>query len=205
MVEDSEVDARLLARELARDGYDVTAERVETAEELKQALAGKTWDVVLCDFTMPRFGGKAALQIVKETGFDLPFIYVSGTIGEDVAVEAVKTGAHDYVMKSNLTRLVPAVERELREAVVRRERLRAEAERQQLMAELQATVAEVRRLGGLLPICSRCRRIRDEQGHWQEVENYIQEHSAARFSHSLCPDCLRRVYADAGIGDRLRE
>ncbi len=205
MVEDSESDALLLARELTRGKYQVTAERVETAEELHRALTQQTWDVVFCDFTMPRFSGKAALQIVQETDRNLPFIYVSGTIGEDVAMEAVKAGAHDYVMKNNLARLVPAVVREIREAMQRRYHERAEAERVQLLAQLKATVAEVRRLGGVLPICSECKSIRDDHGVWQEVEHYLQKNSVARFDHSLCPKCLDRIHWDAGVEDRLRD
>jgi two-component system cell cycle sensor histidine kinase/response regulator CckA len=116
VVEDSEEDTWLLVRELKRGNYEVTYERVETAESFQQALASETWDIILCDFSLPRFSGQAALRIAKESGLDLPFIYVSGTIGEDVAVEAMKAGAHDYVMKNNLARLIPAVERELRDA-----------------------------------------------------------------------------------------
>ncbi len=109
----------LLLRELKRGGYDVTHERVETPEGLRQQLAGGPWDIVLCDYTFPRFSGKEALKIFKESGLDLPFIFVSGTIGEESAVEAMKSGAHDYVMKNRIARLCPAVERELREAVER--------------------------------------------------------------------------------------
>lgn len=130
VVEDSEEDTRLLVRELKHGNYEVTYERVETAETLRQALTRETWDIILCDFAFPRFSGQEALRIVKESGLDLPFIYVSGTIGEDVAVEAMKAGAHDYVMKNNLARLVPAVERELRDAGERmRHRLAEESMR----------------------------------------------------------------------------
>ena len=126
MVEDSEDDARLLARELNRGGYDVSRERVDTEGGLRKALAEGGWEVILCDFAFPHFSGEAALKIVRESGLDMPFIYVSGTIGEEVAVEAMRSGAHDYVMKGNLARLAPAVARELHEAVERREYRRAE-------------------------------------------------------------------------------
>lgn len=120
IAEDSEEDALLLTRELRKGGYDVTAERVETPEGFREALERGTWDIVLCDYTFPRFSGKEALKIFKESGRDLPFLFVSGTIGEEAAVEAMKAGAHDYVIKSRLTRLCPAVERELREAADRK-------------------------------------------------------------------------------------
>jgi len=126
IVEDSENDALLIVRELQRGGYDPTFERVETPEDFSAALAGRGWDVIISDYTLPRFSGLAALKLLQETELDLPFIVVSGTIGEDVAVEAMRAGAHDYVMKGNLTRLAPAVRRELREAETRQVRKRTE-------------------------------------------------------------------------------
>jgi PAS domain S-box-containing protein len=126
IVEDSENDAYLLLRNLERSDYRIVHERVETAQALGAALDRESWDILFCDFTMPRFSGQHALAIVKERDLDLPFIFVSGTLGEDLAVQAMKEGAHDYVMKNNLARLIPAMERELREANVRRLRRKAE-------------------------------------------------------------------------------
>ena len=126
LVEDSEDDAALLVRELHRGGYDLVYERVDTPAALNAALAWQPWDVVIADYAMPRFSGLLALKVVQQAGIEVPFLVVSGTIGEDVAVAAMKAGAHDYVMKDNLARLVPAVQRELREAEVRRERQSAE-------------------------------------------------------------------------------
>ncbi len=126
IVEDSEDDAALLSRELRRGGYDLTYERVDTAATMIAALENQTWDIVFSDHSMPHFSGTEALAIMRERGLDLPFIFVSGTIGEDNAVAAMKVGAHDYIMKGNLKRLVPAVDRELRESKVRQERKRAE-------------------------------------------------------------------------------
>jgi diguanylate cyclase (GGDEF)-like protein len=125
LIEDSPDDAVLVTRALTRAGYDVDAQRVFTADALRTALSDRAWDLAIADFTMPSFTGTAALAIVREAGLDLPFIFVSGTIGEHVAVAAMKDGAHDYIMKGNLARLAPAVDRELREAEVRRERRRA--------------------------------------------------------------------------------
>ena len=127
IVDDSEDDALLVVAELQRGGYDVPWERVDTAEAMGCALDRQPWDVVLCDYQMPRFSGLAALELLKASGRDLPFIIVSGTIGEDIAVAMMKAGAHDYIMKGKLARLVPAVEREMREAAGRCERRRAEA------------------------------------------------------------------------------
>ncbi len=121
-VEDTPDDAALIERALARAGYDVFARQVSSAEDLRRELHESEWDLVIADYTMPGFSGTKALAIVREQHPDLPFIFVSGTIGEDTAVAAMRTGAHDYIMKDNLKRLAPAVERELREASVRRER-----------------------------------------------------------------------------------
>lgn len=126
MVEDVEDDALLLVAELRRGGFEVSFERVDTEEGMRAALQRQDWDVILCDFTMPHFSGAAALELAKSSGSDAPFIYVSGTIGEETAVEAMRSGAQDYVMKTNLARLAPAVERELRDAQTRRENRRAE-------------------------------------------------------------------------------
>jgi signal transduction histidine kinase/FixJ family two-component response regulator len=141
IVEDSEDDVLLLLREIRKGGYDAVFERVETAESMKEALGKGKWDIIISDYMLPKFSGLAALSVLKETGLDLPFIIVSGKIGEDIAVDAMKSGAHDYVMKGNLKRLVPAVERELREAEIRRERKNAleaiKTERQRFYALLE--------------------------------------------------------------------
>jgi two-component system, cell cycle sensor histidine kinase and response regulator CckA len=131
IVEDSELDAELLLRALRRGGYDVTYERVETAPALLAALARQAWDLVLSDFTMPTFSAFAALKIVREQHVDLPFIIVSGTMGEEVAVEGLRSGAQDFITKANLSRLLPAIARELREVETRRSNRRLEEQLRQ--------------------------------------------------------------------------
>jgi diguanylate cyclase (GGDEF)-like protein len=127
IVEDSEDDAELLAIELERGGYQPIYQRVDTKADMQAALQDKKpWDVVLADYSMPKFSATAALNLLKEQDLDLPFIIVSGKIGEDTAVAAMKAGAHDYIVKGKLARLVPAVERELREAVIRQEHRQAQ-------------------------------------------------------------------------------
>ena len=106
IVEDSEDDALLLLRELRRGGYEPIHERVDTPEEMRRALAeGGPWEVILSDWQMPRFSGTGALEMAREADSEAPFIIVSGKVGEEAAVEAMRAGAHDYVMKDNLTRL----------------------------------------------------------------------------------------------------
>ncbi len=129
LVEDSEDDALLLLRELRRGGYEPLCERVDTAGAMETALDEQDWDLVIADHSMPEFSSSAALELLRRKGFmDLPFVIVSGRIGEDAAVAAMKAGAHDYIMKDNLARLNTAIERELREVEGRRERRRAEEE-----------------------------------------------------------------------------
>jgi PAS domain S-box-containing protein len=115
LIEDSEFDALLLLRALEKAGYDLHHERIETAVELREALR-KPWDMVIADYNLPQFSAPEALEMIKASGIDVPFVIVSGAIGETTAVAAMKAGASDYLMKDNLARLLPVVERELREA-----------------------------------------------------------------------------------------
>lgn len=126
IVEDSEDDALLMIHELERGGYAVSYERVDSATSLRASLDKQEWDLILSDYSLPGFDGRTALDLVRERRLDIPFILVSGTVGEETAVEAMRRGAHDYLLKDRPTRLVPAVQRELREAGVRRERRRVE-------------------------------------------------------------------------------
>lgn len=126
LIEDSEDDADLLKLALRRGGYEVSCERVHTPEAMQTALQAGEWDVVISDYVMPRFNGIDALRLLQARGVDIPFIVVSGHIGEELAVAAMKAGADDYVMKDKLARLVPAVARELREAEGRRARRASE-------------------------------------------------------------------------------
>jgi two-component system, cell cycle sensor histidine kinase and response regulator CckA len=126
IIEDSEDDAVLIVRELEHGGFDVTHLRVDSAGAMRAALDAKRWDLVIGDHTMPGFSGIEAMNIFRERELEAPFIFVSGTLGEDAAVAALKSGAQDYVLKGNLKRLVPAIRRELREVEKRREHKRLE-------------------------------------------------------------------------------
>ena len=126
IVEDSISDAALMVRYLQKAGFDVASERVENELQMRAALQAQPWEVILCDFSLPGFDAPAALAAVQETAFDIPFIIVSGSIGDETAIELMRTGAHDYLMKSNMARLAPAVQRELRNACERRARRAAE-------------------------------------------------------------------------------
>src|SRR5580698_796953 len=122
VVEDTLEDAELLLLELKRGGYDVAYERVTNEAGVRNALASGAWDLVISDYSLPGFDGMHCLEIYREFNLDIPFILMSGTVGEEIAVQAMKGGAHDYIMKDRIVRLVPAIQRELREAQTRRER-----------------------------------------------------------------------------------
>jgi two-component system, cell cycle sensor histidine kinase and response regulator CckA len=140
IVEDSSPDAELLVRELERGGYVVAHERVQTASSLQEALVRSTWDVIVADYDLPTFSGPEALVILQATGLDIPFIIVSGTIGEEIAVSALKAGAHDFLVKGRLARLIPAIQREQREVEVRRGRARAQEALQRSEAQYRSLV-----------------------------------------------------------------
>ena len=318
LVDDSAQDAELMVRYLESSGYDVHHQRVYDAATMEEALGREQWDLVLCDYMLPSFNVVPAIDLMKKVKLDLPFIVVSGTVGEKVAVEVMKAGAHDFIAKDNLTRLAPAIDRELREAQARAQRasdmeklfylaaivdstgeaifsqnmdgiittwnagacqlfgyteaeavgspvliivpesLRAstlkvfedlrtgkpienfetvrvrkdgtevdvylaispiksasgrlmgassiayditerkkiEEERTKMIEQLNETLSKVRTLSGLLPICASCKKILDDKGYWQKLETFVHEHSNAEFSHSICPDCMERLYPD---------
>ena len=321
VVEDSEVDTMLILRELRRSGFEPVSKRVDSEEAMMDALDGGSWDLIISDYALPQFGGAAALSLFQQRRLDIPFIIVSGALGEERAVEMMKAGAHDYVLKHNLARLSPAVTRELAAAEERRahrqqeatmaylasivescqdaivgktldgkvvswnsgaealygysaaemigreisllvpsdrmndltelyervkrgerverfetvrvrkngtpvevsltisplkdasgkvvgastvaldisKRKKEEAEWLRLIRELTEALAHVKTLSGLLPICASCKKIRDDQGYWQQVETYISAHSDADFTHGICPDCVKRLYPESQV------
>jgi signal transduction histidine kinase len=138
LVEDDPNDAELVVLELQRGGYEPAMWRVQTAAEMRRALAEEAWDVIVSDYSMPTFSGPEAFNVLREVGLDLPFIIVSGTVGEEVAVEAMRAGVHDFLIKGHLRRLVAAIERELREATMRAERRKIQE--QLLISERMASV-----------------------------------------------------------------
>ncbi len=143
IIEDSDSDALLLLRQLQKAGYDVVSEQVETAGQMRAVLETQDWDIVISDYNLPQFNGRAALELLQGMGQDIPFIVVSGAIGEETAVAMMKAGAHDYLMKDNMTRLAPAVERELAQAEVRRQQKRAEDQLRQLSRAVEHSPASI--------------------------------------------------------------
>jgi PAS domain S-box-containing protein len=138
-IEDSPYDAKLLEHTMRQGGLDVFSRRVETADEMREALRQQEWDIVLSDHHLPQFSAPAALELLKQSGLELPFIVVSGSMGEEAAVAAMRQGVNDYLTKGNLARLIPTIERELREVQSRRERRKAEQDIRQLAALVQSS------------------------------------------------------------------
>ena len=319
IVEDSKFDAEAILRSLRQAGFELASPLVVDAPgDLAAALREQSWDVVICDYVMPAFNGTQALEVYQRFGLEAPFICVSGGIGEEKAAEVIRSGAHNYVSKSHLSRLGEVVGQELAAAAKRREqrqvaeltarlaaivegtadaifsrdmagtiltwngaaevmygysaveaigqpvamivpaerqhelevildklrrgeriermettrrrkdgglmevsmtispvkddagrvigasiiarditdRRRLEQERLKLIEDLQRALAQVKQLSGLLPICSSCKRIRDERGDWQPVEVYVHAHSQADFTHGICPECAKSLYPE---------
>lgn len=224
LVEDCEDDAELVLRELRRRGLLSSWQRVDSAEAMRQALRNDQFDVIISDYQMPQFGAFEALEIARRSGLDLPFLIVSGTIGEEVAIRAMKLGAHDYLMKGNLARLVAAVEREVREAAMRRERRAAEAARRQEAAVSAALARAGRELiagldtpvvldrlcqvtAELLDCTATCTLLRDDaSGLYQIVASYggsLEEREALRVVQ-LSPEAMDPLLSRLAAGGVLQ-
>ena len=196
MVEDSPSDAELNLQALKRHGYNVRADIVSTLDEFIQRISKAVYDVVLSDFQLPGWTGLDVLEHLEKLQQSVPFILVTGALDETTAVDMIDKGADDYIMKDRLDRLPLAVRRVLRVKRLLEERKRAAEERERLVKKLEATLAEVKRLNGLLPICITCKRILSTKGYWSRMEVYIERYSEARVSPSLCPDCASKLYPE---------
>jgi PAS domain S-box-containing protein len=189
IVEDSEADTRLMLRELGHGGYAPTWTRVETVDAMRTTLAREAWDLILADYTMPQFSGLAALRLLQEMELDIPFIVVSGTIGEEIAVDAMRAGAQDYLLKDNLARLAPAVTRELADAKVRQARRQAVEEVHivnrglRMLSAVNEALLRATTIDALLhSVC----QIAVETGGYRLVWIGMAEHDDAHTVHPVC-------------------
>ena len=196
-MEDEPVTAKVVQRRLQVAGFDVDVAR-NGAEGLAMCAAGD-YDAVLVDKNMPERDGLDVIQTLAATGGPSS-IMVTGTGDELSAVEALKSGASDYIVKDPEGRyleLLPViVEQVLEQSAVAEAKRRAEAEKERLIVELQEALANIKTLSGMLPICAKCKKIRDDDGYWTMVEHYLTEHSDAQFSHGICPECGPELYGD---------
>ncbi|MEQ1692842.1 MAG: PAS domain S-box protein, partial [Gemmatimonas sp.] len=204
IVEDNEDDAMLLLRLLRRAGYDPVFALVQTAADLTAALGREDWDLVVSDYALPQFDAPTALRLLKQFGRDVPFIVVSGTVSEVTAVEMMKAGAHDYVLKHNLIRFVPAVQRELREAAGRRELAKSEQSRQGLEIERDRLLEQLKQenedLAALTLVSSSAISTLDLGDLLRDLLTRIADlMHADTASISLADGAELRVYASAGV------
>lgn len=201
LVEDNEDDAILEICELRKGGFDVVYERVENEAEMREALCAKHWDCIISDYSLPHFSGIVALEIFKETKLDIPFILVSGAIGEDIAVEAMKAGAHDYIMKNKLMRLVPSLERELKEAEIRKKLKASEKERQEQDAMFRMLIEKN---SNIISIINEEGQLIFENSAVEKITGYtIEERKGCGILDLVHPDDLEAVKSN--FNDLLTE
>ncbi|MGA2853442.1 MAG: response regulator [Verrucomicrobiota bacterium] len=183
IVEDNPADADLIREMLPQAGP--LNFQVESAERLSGALARlerKGIGLVLLDLGLPDSQGLSTFHALRQAAPGIPVIVLSGNDDQELATNAVRDGAQDYLVKGRIggDLLVRAI--------------RYALERERLVSELREALAQVKTLSGLLPICAGCKKIRDDKGYWSQVESYITGHSEATFTHSLCPDCLKKYF-----------
>ena len=197
-MEDDAGLARLFQRKLQRAGYVV--DLAADGQEGLDMAAQTAYDVIVMDHSMPVYDGLQVIGILAGRDALPPTIMVTGTGNERIAVQALKAGANDYIVKDvdgGYLELLPTViEKVLQQYRLNEEKKRIEAEREQLIIELQESLARIKTLNGLLPICASCKKIRDDRGYWEAVEVYVSERSGAEFTHGLCPDCAHKLYAE---------
>lgn len=192
LVEDNSGDAYLLEEDL-RDvpGQEFDLTHVECLDEASARLRQEEYDVVLLDLSLPDSSGLDTVKRAYSEAPTVPIVVLTGRDDEALGLSAVHEGAQDYLVKGQTQgrMLVRAIYYAL-------ERERLQEEREQLIQKLQEALATVKRLSGLLPICASCKKIRNDGGYWQQIEQYLNEHSEATFSHGLCPECAHRLYPD---------
>ncbi|MCC6523780.1 MAG: response regulator [Polyangiaceae bacterium] len=154
-------------------------------------------DLVLSDIRMPQLDGLAMARELRALRPELPIVLTTAHSDLSYLLEAIELGADGYVLKPiALPQLTRALDRAAELVLHRRAARRHAEERERLIGELEAALARIKRLSGLLPICASCKRIRDDRGYWQQLEAYITEHSEAEFTHGLCQECVTKLYGD---------
>ncbi|MBN1410773.1 MAG: response regulator [Spirochaetales bacterium] len=190
LIEDNPGDARLLEEMLADEKTAVINLRwaqylSESLELIKEARI----NIVLLDLELPDSSGLNTLINIQQVAPGVPIIVLTGLNDENIAIEAMRKGAQDYIVKGQLDGNL--LMRAMRYAI---ERNRLEKEREKLITELKEALAKIKTLTGLIPICSFCKKIRDDKGYWNQIEEYVKAHSLANFSHSICPQCAKKYY-----------
>jgi len=167
-------------------------QRVETREDFLSALEAGPPDVILSDHSLPSFDGFAALALAREKCPQVPFLFVTNALTRQMEIEKLSPGVADYVPKSHLQHLTPAIWRALRQTNTLWSRRAGLNEREQVAEKILALLDEYEHLGGCLPICSQCKKIRDQHSHWQPPELFFLKYTGLKFTHGICPDCFRQ-------------
>lgn len=190
-VEDRPADAVIVSHELRKAGFAFRLKRVDSQPAFLQELKLNPPEVILSDHGLPSFDGFAALALTRANCPEVPFIFVTGGMGEEKTIEAFESGAADCVLKKDLSKLAPTVQRVLREAKNTFLRQAGDADRERLIEELHEMLA-ARKSSFTLTICSSCKKIRDAENHWLPIEIYLRDYFPATFKPGLCPDCARK-------------
>jgi len=197
VIEDNPGDARLM-REMLSEAKS-TRFSVAHAERLSaglEYLAAEQWDVVVLDLTLPDSSGLDAFTAVHGRVPHVAVIVLTGLDDEELALAAVREGAQDYLVKGRVDSNL--LVRAMRYAI---ERKRIEEERERLIVELQEALDKIKTLSGLLPICMHCKKVRTDENYWQQIEQYVSEHSDTVFTHGLCPECVEKYYGELLNGE----
>jgi len=192
LIEDDQADAFLI-QDMLLDSTagNVFVQHVTRLEEGMLQADEDGFDIIISDLGLPDSQGLDTVTMLASAAKHLPFIVLTGLADHEVGLAAVNAGAQDYLVKGKVTGEM--LVRAIRYAI---ERKRIENEKEEVIAELQEALAKVKLLSGFIPICASCKKIRDDNGYWRQVESYIREHSNAEFSHSICPDCSHRLYPE---------
>jgi len=192
LVEDSPAFAGVLTQGLIRSSEAIyTVDLADSLKQARQLLQDKRFDVILLDLSLPDVRGMETVVAVNAASPKTPIVVLTANDNESLGRKAVRQGAQDFLIKGQTDERL--VSRAIAYAIERR---RIIEESDQLIEQLQNALSQVKKLSGLLPICSHCKKIRDDQGYWNQIEQYIDERSEAQFSHGLCPDCMRELYPD---------
>jgi len=193
LIEDNSGDARLIQEMLT--GLSGTRFEIIIVNRLSRGLEflsqDNSVDVLLLDLSLPDCRGFETFNRVYKKRPDLPVVVLTGLDNEELGIKTVREGSQDYLLKDQVNSSL--LSRAIKYAI---ERKSAQLEKEKLIGELKSALSKIKTLSGLLPICSSCKKIRDDKGYWQQVEVYIRDHSEVDFSHSLCPDCARKLYPE---------
>jgi len=195
LIEDESGHAELICRAFSNSAIEYSVIVARNLKEARTEIESHTPGIALIDNGLPDGQGVVLVPAYKDL---FPIVILTSHGGEELAVQSLKSGAMDYIVKSPeaFDSMPHAVERTLREWHLIQEHKQAEEERGKLIDELQDALAKVKKLSGLIPICSSCKKIRDDKGYWNQLEKYLLEHSDATLSHGLCPECARSLYPE---------